>query len=90
MCCLVSALLFIGPRLGFILYWLFSASKVNEAFGNWIFPILGLVFLPWTALVWVIFFPIGGIDWVFVAIAFLADLAAYGGGWRNRGRFSSN
>ena len=89
MCCLLSALLLIGPRVAFIVFWLLPATgqRVSKVFGNWVFPILGLVFLPWTALIWAIFFPIQGLDWVFVAIAFLADLGAYGGGWRNRGKF---
>lgn len=86
MCCLVSALLLIGPRLTFVIYWLLPTTgyRVAEAFGNWIVSLLGLIFLPWTALLWVILYPVQGFEWFFVVLAFFADLAAYGGGYRSR------
>lgn len=88
MCCLVSALLLIGPRLAFVIYWLLPITgyRVAEVFGNWVIPLLGLIFLPWTALSWVILYPVQGFEWFLVVLALFADLAAYGGGYRSRGQ----
>ena len=88
MCCLISALMLIGPRLAFIFYWFLPATafRARAAFENQWLPLLGLIFLPWTALVWAIFYPVGGFEWALLAVAFLADLGAYGGGEYNRRR----
>jgi hypothetical protein len=89
MCCLISALLFIGPRLAFIFYYFMpgTAFKAQSAFENGWLPLLGWLFLPWTVLVWAVFFPVTGFEWALLAVAFLADLGAYGGGaYSNRRR----
>lgn len=86
MCCFFSALLFFGPRFAFLVYWLIPAGRVKifVAFDTWILPLLGLIFLPWTVLMYVLFFPIGGFDWLWLGLGFLADIAGYAGGARNR------
>jgi hypothetical protein len=88
MCCLVSALLFIGPRLAFIFYWFLptTAFRARAAFENAWLPLLGWFLLPWTVLTWAIFFPVHGFEWALLAVAFLADLGAYGGGAYSRRR----
>lgn len=81
MCCFVLVLGFFGPRLAFLWVWLFG-NRVDVAFGGsfW-WPLLGLLFLPWTALAWVAAYaPIGGvtgIGWLVVALGFLLDIATY-------------
>jgi hypothetical protein len=82
MCCLISALMGIGPRLAFILYWFLPASsfKARAAFDPRWLALLGWFFLPWTALVWAIFYPVSGFEWIVVVLAFLADIGATGGG----------
>ena len=86
MCCFLAALLAFGPRLAFLVYWLFPAGrlKIGLAFDTWIWPLLGFIFLPWTVLMYVIFFPIYGFDWVFVGVGLLADIAGYVGSFRSR------
>jgi hypothetical protein len=82
MCCFVLVLGFLGPRLAFLWVWLFNTSRITLAFGGsfW-WPLLGLLFLPWTALAWVAAYaPTGGvtgIGWVVVAFGFLLDIASY-------------
>lgn len=86
MCCFFSSLLLFGPRLAFLIYWLIPVGrlKVVLVFNTWIWPLLGLIFLPWTVLMYVLLFPMIWFDWIFLGIAFLADLAAYTGGFRSR------
>jgi hypothetical protein len=92
MCCFFTTLLFFGPRLAFLIYWLlpYGRVKVTAVFNTWFWPLLGLIFLPWTTLMYVIVADIGGglvwFDWIWVGLAFLADIAGYVGGARNRER----
>jgi hypothetical protein len=80
MCCLFLALLTLGPRFGLLMVWIFG-ERVELAFDSWIWPLLGLLFLPWTTLAYVLAWsPIGGVDgaeWLLVALGFVADIATY-------------
>ena len=53
MCCLALSAGFIGPRFALLIWWIFG-SKVDAAFSSWIWPLLGLLFLPWTTLAYVL------------------------------------
>jgi hypothetical protein len=89
MCCLISALMVLGPRLAFIFYWFLPGTrfKARDAFSPQWLALLGWFFLPWTALVWAIFYPVTDFEWAFVVLAFLADVGAYGGsGYSSRRR----
>ena len=89
MCCMLTALVMAGPRLALIIWWLVSTSYFNRAFNAVIWPILGIIFAPWTTLAYVIFYPSGitGLDWLWIALGILADLSSYaGGGYGNRDR----
>ena len=89
MCCFLTVLLFFGPRLAILVWWLVRPVYVGAAFPNWILGILGWIFLPWTLLVYLLIYPGGvvGFDWLWLGLGLLADLASYGGGgWGNRDR----
>ncbi len=90
MCCFATALIFFGPRLGFLVYWLLLPVRVTAAFSNfnlpWLVGILGLVFAPWTTLMYVIVFPLNGFDWIWIGLGIAADIFSYAGGYRNRRR----
>jgi hypothetical protein len=53
---------------------------VEHAFDSWIWPLLGLLFLPWTALLYVLVWSVGGVsgaEWIVVAIGVALDIATY-------------
>jgi len=80
-CCFLLVLGLLGPRFAFLATWLFS-DRVQLAFsGGWLWPLLGLVFLPWTALAYVFAWaPLTGVStlgWFVVAGGFVLDLATY-------------
>ena len=56
MCCFFATLVFLGPRFGFLVYWLIAPVRVNLAFQGFNFPflvsLLGLIFVPWTMLMY--------------------------------------
>ena len=89
MCCFITTLVLLGPRIAALVWWLFWPAMWRVAFGgSLIWPILGIIFLPWTVLMYVIIFPVAGFwDWLFLILAIVADVASGGGGlWGNRER----
>jgi len=94
MCCFFTVLLFFGPRLAILLWWLvpiWRAYVERGIDGNWLLAILGWIFLPWTLLMYLIIYPNGivGFDWIWLGLGLLADIASYaGGGWGNRDRLT--
>lgn len=81
MCCLFLILAFLGPRFASVAWWLLYPARWNLAFSSVIWPILGILFLPWTTLAYIIVFQGGiiGIEWLFIVIAVFFDLSSYGG-----------
>lgn len=92
MCCLVTTLVFLGPRAAVLFWWLVQPVRWQVAFHNvLIWPVLGLLFLPWTTLAYVLAAPTGSLvtpsAWAVVILGLIVDLIAYaGGGYGNRGR----
>lgn len=88
MCCFFASLMFFGPRLAFLVYWLLAPLRVSAAFASFNFPwlvgVMGLIFVPWTSLMFVLVFPLNGFDWIWLGLALLADIASYMGGYGNR------
>lgn len=83
MCCFFLSLLFLGPRFAFLVYWLIRPAYINTVFNTWIWPLLGLIFLPWTTLMWVLVYGANGIvgfDWVWVGLALVGDIVTYTSG----------
>jgi hypothetical protein len=96
MCCFLTVLVFLGPRIAGIIWWIaqplrWVGNADVSAFNSWIWPVLGLIFLPWTTLMWVIVAPFGVVwwEWLFLIFALVVDIGAYGGGgYGNRSRFA--
>src|SRR3989304_1752904 len=86
MCCLVALTSLILPRGGMVVWWLNDMDRWAQAFNSIVWPVLGVIFAPWTTLAWVLVFPRGvsGIEWLLIALGILFDLGAYGGGDRSR------
>ena len=80
MCCLFAALAVIGPRFVLVMMWIFG-DRVDFAFDSWIWPFLGLLFLPWTTVAYVLAWQPGGIngfwDYALIALGLILDIATY-------------
>jgi hypothetical protein len=86
--CLVVLFALITPRLALIWLWL-SGDLLSRSFDGAILPLIGFFLLPWTTLGYVVMWDVGtnrvsGFEWFVVAVAFLADLGALGGGASSR------
>ena len=94
MCCFFASLMLFGPRFAFLIYWLipYGRFKIEAAFNTFIWPLLGLIFLPWTTLMYTIVYTpgpgfwsgINGFDWIWLGLAFLADIGGYAAGAARR------
>lgn len=57
--CLFLILIGVSPRLGVAALWLFT-DWIDRAFnGGWVLPLLGIIFLPWTAALYSLGYIIG-------------------------------
>jgi len=88
--CIFILIAALSPRLAVLLMWIFT-PWVDRAFGPVIWPILGILFLPITTLVYVILWNTGGRgvtgwEWIFVVFAVLGDLVSSGGAFGRRSR----
>jgi hypothetical protein len=50
----------------------------------WLVGILGLIFAPWTILMYTIVFPLNGWDWLWIGLAIGADVVSYTTQYHNR------
>jgi len=85
--CLLVLLALISARIALIFMWIFT-NLVDRAFDSFIVPLLGVIFLPWTTLMYVVLWsPGGGVngwEWILVALGFVVDIGSYGGGGAQR------
>jgi hypothetical protein len=99
MCCLVTILLMLGPRIALLFWWFVDPARFKLAFNTnawplqlsipyWVWPLIGGIFVPWTTLAYLYVFPGGivGLDWLWLGIGLLIDLGSLFGSYRNRDR----
>lgn len=88
--CLFALLAGGFPRLVTFFIWLARPIFFNVAFGgSWFLPLLGMIFLPFTTLIYsLIWTPVVGLvgfDWVWIILAVLIDVGNIAGiGYANR------
>ena len=89
-CCLFASVVAGAPRVAFIIWWLFQPGRINATFDTIIWPLVGVLFVPWTTLMWVFVAPggISTVNWLFLGLALFADLGTYFGGGKSRRSYS--
>ena len=86
MCCAFLVLVTLGPRFFGAVWWLIQPVRWQTAFNSWptglwwIWPVAGLLFVPWLTIMYVIVSPggVSGFDWLWLGLAVAADVASYG------------
>jgi hypothetical protein len=88
MCCVLTAFLLAGPRLAILIWWLMQPARWSTTYPSFLVPLVGFLFLPFVTLMYVLVFPggVNGFDWLWLGLALAADIASYGGGYRNKDR----
>jgi hypothetical protein len=79
----------IFPRLADVFLWIARPVLFTAPFnGNWIWPLLGIIFLPFSTLLYVLLWTPGiglsGWDWIWVALAAVMDVTNWVGHYRAR------
>lgn len=90
--CFVIALGAFFPRVALVILWIFTNAVSYTFKANWLLPLLGLIFLPFTTLTYVLLYwwlvgpgePMPVFAWFLVVLAFIIDIGAYVGGARSR------
>ncbi len=79
--CLFAILAVSFPRLALFFVWLFT-PLVYRAFDTFLVPLLGVIFLPFTTLMYVLAYIPGvgltGWGWFWVILGVFLDMGAYG------------
>jgi hypothetical protein len=76
------------PRLALLILWIARPALVDAAFTTFILPLLGIIFLPFTTLIYVIVYIPGegltgwGLIWVIIAL--LLDIGHWSAGYTQR------
>ena len=80
--CLLAITAAFAPRLVLIIMWILG-PRVNAAFDTWVWPLLGLIFLPYTTIMYVLVWSpttgVTGLDWVWIALGVVLDIVKWGG-----------
>ena len=80
--CLFALLAGFAPRIADIVLWIARPTMFTAAFGGgWLLPLLGIIFLPFTTLMYALLWTPGigltGWDWMWVIVAVFCDLMHY-------------
>ena len=85
--CLIAFGASVAPRLFLILAWIFGRRWDLVWQGNWIVPLLGIIALPYTTIMYMLVWsPTGlhGFDWMWLFLGVLLDIMKWSQIARNR------
>lgn len=75
--CLLALGIGLAPRIFLILGWIFSARWDIVWKGNWFWPLLGIIFAPYTTVMYMLVWSptgIAGWDWLWIVLGVLLDI----------------
>jgi len=76
--CLLALGIGLAPRIFLILAWIFSERWDIVWQGNWFLPLLGIIFLPYTTVMYMLSWNavtgITGWDWLWIALGVMLDI----------------
>jgi hypothetical protein len=86
--CLFALFAGLFPRLALFIIWIARPALVGAAFSGWIVPLLGIIFLPFATLIYVLLYTPGigltGWEWFWVAVAGVFDIVHWAAGASQR------
>lgn len=82
--CLIAVLAVFSPRLALFIIWVFTPYVSRAFHGGWFWPLVGLIFLPFTTMAYSFAFVPGvgvtGTRWIWVFLGVVVDIIWHGGG----------
>jgi hypothetical protein len=86
--CLLALFAGFFPRFALFLVWILRPNRVDAAFDTFILPLLGIIFLPFATLMYVILYTPGvgltGWEWFWVVFSAILDIGHWGAGYTQR------
>jgi hypothetical protein len=85
--CLLAVGMAAAPRLFLVLAWLFSERWRVVWHGDFLLPLLGIIFLPYTTIMYMLVWTprgIDGWDWMWILLGLFLDLWKWSQVWANR------
>ncbi len=86
--CLLAFSAAVAPRIVLVLAWIFSARWPVVWQGDFLMPLLGIIFLPYTTIMYLLTWSLtGGIegwDWMWIIIGLFLDIMKWGQMLANR------
>ena len=86
--CLFAIFAGLFPRLGLFIIWIVRPVLVDAAFGTFIWPLLGIIFLPFATLIYVLLYTPGfgltGWEWFWVILAGVFDIGHWAASYTQR------
>lgn len=77
--CLLAIFAGLFPRIALIIFWLARPERMDLIFTSVVWPVLGIIFLPFTTVIYVLLWQpavgVTGWDWLWIAIAVVLDLS---------------
>src|ERR671917_2772797 len=90
--CLFALFAGLFPRLGLFIVWVARPALVDAAFDTFIWPVLGIIFLPFATLIYVVLYVPGvglsGWGWFWVILAALLDIGHWGASYTQRNQIA--
>ena len=86
--CLFAMFAGLFPRLAVLILWIARPERIDAAFDTFLLPLLGIIFLPFATLIYVLLYTPGrgltGGEWLWVVLAGLFDLGHWAAGASQR------
>ena len=86
--CLFALFAGLFPRLGLFIIWIVRPALVGAAFATFIWSLLGIIFLPFATLIYVLLYTPGvgltGWEWFWVILAGLFDIDYWAASYTQR------
>ena len=86
--CLFALFAGVFPRLALLIVWIARPALVAAAFHTFLLPLLGIIFLPFATLIYVILYTPGvgltGFEWFWVLLAALFDISHWAASYTQR------
>jgi hypothetical protein len=77
--CLLAIFAGMFPRIAVIIFWIARPERMDAVFTSFVWPVLGIIFLPFTTLMYILLwrsgFGVTGWDWAWIGLAVVLDLA---------------
>src|SRR4029453_8256521 len=89
--CLFAMFAGLFPRLALFILWIARPARIDAAFDTFLLPLLGIIFLPFATLMYVLLYTPGrglvGGDCFWIVLAALLDLGHWGAAASQRNQF---